>query len=146
MNSCVQVSKEERFISVLIPLIEDFIEGAGEVERSTGSIVRQIQLALQHGCGGLWVIWDGIDPIGYAFADVIRTEYDTKVALVHQLYIKPQFSKEKLVRRIDAEIGLWGKAIGASEMAFFTRRKAKAFQKILLKDWVQDSVVFKRPL
>lgn len=146
LEEAVQITCEDQFTSILIPLIEEFIVRSGDFERKAGSVIKQVNSILEGGNGGLWIAWDGIEPIGYAFADVVNSEYSTLVCLVHQLFVLPGYREHQVPLFMDVEIGRWAKRKGASEMACFTRRKPHALMNVLLSAWGIDSVVLKRKL
>lgn len=146
LEEAVQITCEDQFTSILIPLIEEFIVRSGDFERKTGSVIKQINEALDHASGGLWIAWDAINPIGYAFADIVHSEYNTLVCLVHQLFVLPGYKENQIPLFMDVEIGRWAKRRGAAEMACFTRREPKALSRIALNGWEIDSVVLKRKL
>lgn len=129
--------------STLGKLIDEFIIFSGEFERTPISILNQINYVLRR-VGGLWVIYNSHNPIGYFFTEVVPTEYGTWACLIHQLYIKTSFAKRGVIHSVDGIIGAWARNNGATEVAFYTRRNPQAFNRLLGKNWNIDSFILKR--
>lgn len=125
-------------------LIAEFLKKSHDHERTVESVKKQIRDLQDQGNGNIWLVLDGDKTLGYYFAEILPTEYESKVCLVHQLYLMS--SKKSTLQKIDSHLESWAKKQGASELAFFTRRNPKAFLRSLKNGWQVDSVVLKRKI
>lgn len=124
-------------------LIDEFITLASEFERTPVSVLGQIDYALRKS-GGFWLITNLETPIGYFFTEIVPTEYGTWVCLIHQLYIRTRYAKQKLVNQVDAIVAAWARNNNAREVVFYTRRNPTAFNRLLGSHWNVDSFILKR--
>lgn len=98
---------------------------------------------LGEGSGCLWTISEKEVFRGYFFAEIVPTEYETRICLVHQVMVK---GNKKIIREIESVVEKWAIENGVHEMAFFTRRKPEAFIRSTGRKWEVDSVVLKRKI
>lgn len=123
-------------------MIEKFILDSGEKERTVESIRKQIKGVLEKETGALWVIEKDEKIVGYFFCEIVLSEYESYLCLIHEVMIHG-FSKSRL-REIDQTLEAWAKGENVNEMVCFTRRNPDAFIRTLGNGWEKDSVVLKR--
>lgn len=124
-------------------LIHNFILGSGDYERTVDSVLRQIHYLLANN-GAMWIIGDSDSLFGYFLAEIVPTEYESSICLVHQLFIKRNRSSRNLIKQVDAIITGWAKNKNVKDIAFYSRRSPEAFMRLLGRDWLIDSYVLKR--
>ena len=127
----------------IFDLVSEFIHRSRESERNVDSIIIQACNVVERG-GACWLIRDGLDPVGYFFAEIMPTEYGTTICFIHELFISPRHSRKRLINSIDEIIGSWARTKNTTEIAFFTRRDPWAFRNLLKNGWDIDSFVMKR--
>jgi hypothetical protein len=88
----------------------------------------------------LWLFKQDGDLIGYLFAEIVPTEYETNAVLIHQSYSKGNADWQEM----DSILYEWGKPYGVTELFFFTRRNPKAFARRLNTNWELDSYLLRR--
>jgi hypothetical protein len=141
----LKIQRLERATEIygLTALILRFILSAKEIERSTTSILQQMQFVFKNR-GAIWVIKQGYDNVGYFMAQIVDSELDKEVCLVHEVFVEKTVTSQGLVRNIDSIIGNWASQFGVDELFFFTRRNPRAFARHLSNGWKVDSVVMRR--
>lgn len=125
-------------------LCSDFLKRSGDHERTVESVKQQIRGLSQKEDSDFWVITEKGETIGYFFAEIMPTEYGTKVCLIHQVVIRARGKKH--LAEVDRHLEKWASVRGATEMACYTRRKPEAFIRTLKNGWAIDSVVLKRKI
>ncbi len=123
-------------------LIRRFLAKANEHERTLDQVKSQIREILYAETGALWTIWKGGTLTGYFYADIVPTEYEGWICLIHQLMIDPK--SPNTILKVENELEEFMSKRRVTEMAFFTRRNTEAFIRRLKKGWHVDSIVLKR--
>lgn len=128
---------------LLKPLIKDFLKRSGDhemtLEKTIGCIARQSFYE------AVWGIWNTeSDLIGYFYMEMLPADYGGFVALISQLYIKPDHFSMRIMDQVDVVANNWAKEKGCHSVAFITRRNPHAFLRRLGIGWALDSYILKR--
>lgn len=125
-----------------VRLVQAFIAGGKEKEQTVDNVIGQM---LEEERGGLWLIKQDDEVLGFVFATVFVTEQNTNAIMIHSAYVDPRV-RRNVLPDIQNILFDWGRIWNVKDLYFLTRRNPKSFARRLKADWTLDSYVMRRRL
>lgn len=126
----------------LSSLIWEFIQVTQDKEYTVDSTIDQIfhsDVPM-----GLWLVYEGVQMVGYCFVELVETRHEVFTAF-HHLYIRSR-KPAKIYEKLWHEVAEWSKPLGSKSFLFTTKRNPKAFMRLLKQNWKLDSYILRAPL
>jgi hypothetical protein len=129
----------------MLMLIQKFLYESYDDVMQVENVTKQIHRISSSGHGTMFLIYADDKLSGFFTMEQTATEYDSLITVVNYLYLDESLRRKKVFDDIEQIISSWSTQRGSKEVAFYTRRNADAFKRLLWRrDWKTDSVVLKR--
>jgi len=129
----------------MLMLIQKFLYESYDDTMQVENVTKQIHRITSTGNGTMFLIYADEKLNGFFTMEQVVTEYDSLITVVNYLFLDEKLRRKKVFNDIEQLISSWSIQRGSKEVAFYTRRNADAFKRLLWRrDWTTDSVVLKR--